>query len=91
MSIMRCVHIHLSLKNMDVASRFIVMQQAYKYGINGSVQRKGEDAFFIIAEGKEEQLDKFISWCETFQLNFPNCVTIEEKGIMNYKSFDIIR
>ena len=67
------------------------MQQAYKYGINGSVQRKGEDAFFIIAEGEEESLEKFVNWCETYQLNFPNCVTIEKKGIMNYKSFDIIR
>ena len=67
------------------------MQQAYKYGINGSVQRKGEDAFFIIAEGEEVSLEKFINWCETFQLNFPGCVTLEEKEVMNYKSFDIIR
>ena len=88
---MRCVHIHLQLKNKEAVSRFSVMQQAYKYGINGSVQRKGEDAFFIIAEGEEASLEKFINWCEAFQLNFPGCVTLEEKEIMNYKSFDIIR
>ena len=88
---MRCVHIHLLLKNRNAASRFTVMQNAYKYGVKGSVQRKGEDAFFIIAEGEESSVDKFINWCETFQLNFPNCVTLEEKEIMNYTSFDIIR
>ena len=88
---MRCVHIHLLLKNKEAASRFSVMQQAYKYGINGSVQRKGEDAFFIIAEGEEASLEKFIDWCETFQLKFPDCLTLEEKEVLNYKSFDIIR
>ena len=67
------------------------MQNAYKYEIKGSVQRKGEDAFLIIAEGEEASIEKFINWCETFQLNFPDCVTLEEKEIMNYKSFDIIR
>ena len=66
------------------------MQQAYKYGINGSVQRKGEDAFLIIAEGEETSLYKFIHWCETFQLNFQDCVSIEEGEIRNYKSFDIV-
>ena len=67
------------------------MQNAYKYGIKGSVQRKGEDAFFIIAEGEEASLEKFINWCATFQFNFQDCISLEEKEIMNYKSFDIIR
>ena len=88
---MRCVHIHLLLKNRNAASRFAVMQNAYKCGVKGSVQRKGEDAFFIIAEGEEASIDNFINWCETFQLNFSDCVTLEEKEIMNYTSFDILR
>ena len=88
---MRCVHIHLQVKNKDVVSRFIVMQNAYRYGIKGSVQRNGEDALLIIAEGEEVSLEKFINWCETFQLHFQDCLTLEEKEIVNYKSFDIIR
>ena len=88
--IIRCFHIHLLVKYKDAASRFTVMHHAYKYGIKGSVQRKGEDALFIIAEGEEASLEKFIHWCETFQLNFPDCVTLEEKEPMNYKAFDII-
>ncbi|MBE0647605.1 MAG: acylphosphatase [Bacteroidales bacterium] len=79
------------MKNKDVVSRFIVMQNAYRYGIKGSVQRKGVDELFIIAEGEESSIEEFINWCETFQLNFQGCVTLEEKEIVNYKSFDIIR
>jgi len=67
------------------------MQQAYKYGIRGSVQRKNTETFFIIAEGECSALEKFIHWCETFQLNYPDCVSMEEKEIRHYKTFDIIR
>lgn len=87
----RCVHIHLLLKNKEIVSRFLVMQQAYKYGIKGSVQKKGDDAFFIVAEGEEESLYKFVHWCETFQLNCPDCISMEEGEILNYKTFDIIK
>lgn len=87
----RCLHIHLTLKNKGVASRFLVMQQAYRYGVRGSVQRKDPETYFIIAEGEDPALEQFLTWCRTFQLNFPDCVTFEEHEVQNYTSFDIIR
>ena len=87
---MRCVHIHILLKNRDIASRFLVMETAYKYGITGSVQRKG-DTFFVIAEGEESSLNKFINWCETFQVTSDCVSSVEEKEVSNRTTFDIIR
>ncbi|MBC8458202.1 MAG: acylphosphatase [Deltaproteobacteria bacterium] len=79
------------MKNKNIASRFLVMQQAYRYGIKGSVQRKWEGAFFIIAEGEEVPLEQFIFWCKTVQLSGLECVTLKEMEITYYKSFEIIR
>lgn len=87
----RCFHIRLPILNKSIASRFLVMQQAYKLGVRGYVRKQDPDTFFIMAEGDENALQKFIQWCQTFQLRKIDSMEIEEKEVKQYTSFDIIK
>jgi len=68
----------------------MAMQIAYQRGIRGFIQNKKDSSLYIVAEGEEDQLDGFITWCK----KGPNWAKVEstivEDGeIENFTSFDI--
>ena len=87
---MKCFHIHLTVSGDSKGFRFEVMQKALKSKIYGYIQRKGEDEFFLVAEGKEDKLEDFIKWLdEGFHWTKIVDGKIEEGSIENYSTFDM--
>jgi len=68
------------------------MEAAYRYGVYGFVRNKSDGTIYIEAEGPEENLDKFITWCRRGPL-WANVIDIhlEDGDLKNYKSFDIVK
>jgi acylphosphatase len=85
-----CRLIHLSIVNKNIASRFLIMQQAYKYNIKGYVEKINDDTMFIHAEGDSELVKYFIQWCGSFQLSKEKCLSLESAPVRNYTSFEIV-
>ncbi len=46
-----------------VGFRYYTQKKAIELGIKGFVQNKPDGSVYIEAEGEEEDLDKFILWC----------------------------
>ena len=87
---MKCVHIRIYGQVQHKGFRFMAMQIAYQRGIRGFIQNKKDSSLYIVAEGEEDQLDGFITWCK----KGPNWAKVEssivEDGeIENFTSFDI--
>ena len=87
---MKCVHIRIYGQVQHKGFRFMTMQIAYQRGIRGFIQNKKDSSLYIVAEGEEDQLDGFITWCK----KGPNWAKVEstivEDGeIENFTSFDI--
>ena len=70
--------------------RFTAMQMAYKFGIRGFVQNRKKHSLYIEAEGEDENLDQFISWCRKGPIGAKvENIEIQEGEFQNYQSFDI--
>ena len=73
-----------------VGFRFYAVMKAKEFHISGYVRNMPDDSVFIEAEGKEEDLDQFILWCE----KGPVSARIDKLDITpgitkNYNSFSI--
>ncbi|MHC1775331.1 MAG: acylphosphatase [Lentimicrobium sp.] len=73
--------------------RFYCMQKAVELGITGTVSYTGNRNIIVIfAEGREEELEKFLNWCS---VGTPSCRVTEiethEIDLKHYTSFDIIK
>ena len=78
------------LKN-NVAYRFLSMQAAYKYDIKGIIKYLDKNILFIEAEGEEEKLNEYISWCKSDLAGMGvNDIKTEYNRIIDYKEFDIV-
>lgn len=75
-----------------VGFRFSCMEAAYRYGVYGLVRNKSDGTIYIEAEGPEENLDKFVTWCRRGPL-WAKVIDfhIEDGELKNYKSFDIVK
>ncbi len=85
-------HCALSItgKVQRIGFRFSAMQVAYKYNIKGFVKNENSHVY-IEAEGEEDTLNEFISWCRKGPLGSRvDNVDLKEGTLKHYKSFDIL-
>ncbi|MEI7664361.1 MAG: acylphosphatase [Bacteroidota bacterium] len=60
---MKHVNITLTGKVQRVGFRFYSMEAAARYSINGFIMNSGHDQVYIEAEGSDENIHLFLSWC----------------------------
>ena len=65
---------------------------AHKFQLTGFVMNTHDGNVFINAEGKEENIQKFIEWCNTGpRLAEVSEVKAEEQEVLGYETFEIRR
>jgi len=75
-----------------VGYRFSCMEAAYRYEIKGNVRNQPDGSVYVEAEGSEESLAEFISWCRKGPMwSKVSGVEIEEGDVKDYDSFEITR
>lgn len=74
----------------NLGFRFYTMQAAVKRNVNGFVRNAGDGSIYIEAEGKDEDLQTFLEWCNRgpFFTRIEK-VLVEEGEISNHSSFEI--
>jgi len=79
-------------KVQGVGFRFMAMEAAYKYHVRGFVQNLKDSSVYIEAEGKEEDLQRFLEWCRSGALGTKvDRIEVTEGHLKNYVTFDIKR
>jgi acylphosphatase len=87
---MKCFHIHVYGRVQHKGFRFVAMQKAYQHGIRGYIQNRKDGSLYIEAEGEEEELKRFLEWCNKGPMGSTvEEVTYDEGEIKDYTSFDI--
>ncbi len=66
------------------------MKEAHQHQITGSARYINDDKMIIYAEGKEDQLDSFLSWCGRLKLEEEiRELCIRDSLTRKYTEFDI--
>ncbi len=79
-------------KVQGVAYRFNAQAQATRYDLNGFVRNLPNGDVYIEAEGEEENINNFISWCQTGpRLAEVTEVIAEEGELKMFSSFELKR
>jgi acylphosphatase len=88
---MKHLNITISGRVQGVGFRFSALKAANLYGIKGHVKNLANGDVYIEAEGNDEQLNQFISWCYigASYAKVEN-IDIEEDKLKGLKFFDII-
>lgn len=65
---------------------------AHRYSLTGYVMNTHDGHVFINAEGREENIQKFIEWCNTGpRMAEVTEVNAEEQEVVGYETFEIRR
>jgi len=90
---MKQVHIFVSGRVQGVFYRANTRKKAKELGIKGWVRNLYDGRVEITAEGKEEDIKKFIEWCKKGpELAFVENIKVEWKDYKgNYKDFSVVR
>lgn len=85
---------HLNIKIsgfvQGIFYRATAKEEAEKHNITGFARNESDGSVYIEAEGEEENLDKFISWCHKGPpLAKVEKVKTEEDSLKNFPSFNI--
>ncbi len=68
------------------------MDKALELSINGFVRNEADWSVYIEAEGKSNNMERFLEWCRTGpQFSKVDKVEIAESPICNYLKFEIKR
>jgi acylphosphatase len=88
---MKHLNITISGKVQGVGFRFSARNAANLYGIKGNVKNLINGDVYIEAEGNDEQLNLFITWCYN-GVSYAKVenIDIEEDKLKMFKFFDII-
>jgi len=79
-------------KVQGVGYRFSCMEAARRLGIRGNVRNLFDGSVYVEAEGTEDQLDGFVSWCRKGPAwARVNDVKVEEGELQDFDSFRITR
>jgi acylphosphatase len=79
-------------KVQGVNYRYNAQAMAHKYNLTGFVRNESDGSVFACAEGEEENLHKFIEWCNTGpRLADVTEVHAEEQEVRGYQTFEIKR
>ena len=88
---MKNIHIRVEGKVQHKGFRFTAMQRAYQYGVKGIIKNQRDGSLYIEAEGNDEELKKFITWCEKGPVWAKvTKMEIEEGEVKSYTAFDIL-
>ncbi|MBI5218719.1 MAG: acylphosphatase [Bacteroidia bacterium] len=88
---MKHVRLRISGQVQGVGYRAFVRYCAKKSGVKGFVRNEPDGAVYIEAEGVENRLNDFISWCRKGpDFGYVSELVIEEGTIKGFTSFDII-
>lgn len=84
------LNIFITGKVQRVGFRFYAMQAAYRFNVAGFVRNEIDRTIYIEAEGKDDQLNMFMQWCE----NGPpgsiiEDVKIEDGELRNFTGFEV--
>jgi acylphosphatase len=89
---MKHISIKISGKVQGVFFRASTKDIAIKLGITGFVQNEKDGSVYIEAEGKDEDLQKFVAWCHRGPSHAEvKIVRIEEGSIQGFSRFEIKR
>lgn len=76
---------HLNIKItgqvQGVSFRYYAQEKAQKLGLTGFVYNEPDNSVYIEAEGKEENLEKFLQWCK----QGPGFAKVEKVNIQDGK------
>ena len=89
---MRSYKIVVRGKVQGVGYRYNAQAAAHKYDLTGFVRNQFDESVLIHAEGEEENIHRFIEWCNTGpRLADVTEVQSEEQDIKKYQTFEIKR
>ena len=89
---MKHYNITVSGKVQGVFYRQTTLEIAQQLGLKGFVRNESNGNVYIEAEGPEHQLKKLAEWCKTGPKRaIVSHVEVEEGGIKNHSSFEILR
>jgi acylphosphatase len=91
---MSLIHYNITVKGrvQGVAYRFNAQAQATRYDLNGFVKNLPNGDVYIEAEGEEENINNFISWCQTGpRLAEVSEVIAEQGDLRQFSSFELKR
>jgi acylphosphatase len=79
-------------KVQGVGYRFNAQAAAHKYDLTGFARNLPDKSVLIHAEGKEENINRFIEWCYVGpRLAEVSEVNAEEQDVKGYPTFEIKR
>jgi acylphosphatase len=88
----RSYKITIKGKVQGVNYRINAQAMAHQYNLTGYVRNKADGSVLACAEGEEENLYKFIEWCNTGpRLAHVTEVHAEEQEVKGYQTFEIKR
>jgi acylphosphatase len=89
---MKTVYLEISGKVQGVFFRATAKEVAKRYKISGWIKNTYDEKVAALITGEKENVEKFISWCKQGpeKANVKN-VTITNKELQNFNSFEIIR
>lgn len=81
----------ISGRVQGVGFRFSARENARKYNIKGFVMNKSNGDVKIVAEGQENDLESYLSWCRQGPSHawVDNVIVHRSDEVSNYKYFDI--
>lgn len=83
--------IRVSGQVQDVGFRYNAQKLAHRLGINGTVQNLADNSVLIHAEGDDEILEQFLSWCqEGPEAAVVSKVTCRQSPVVGYEQFKIL-
>lgn len=89
---MKRLAIHVSGKVQGVFFRATTKTQADQLAIKGFVQNLSDGRVYVEAEGPEDTLQKFVTWCQTGPLGARvDRVEVKEEELKNFSAFEIKR
>jgi acylphosphatase len=79
-------------KVQGVGYRYNAQAMAHKLNLTGFVKNQFDESVLAHAEGEEENIHKFIEWCNTGpRLSDVTEVQSEEQDVKGYQTFEIKR
>ncbi|MFZ6664702.1 acylphosphatase [Peijinzhouia sedimentorum] len=85
---MKSINISVHGKVQGVFFRMTALTKAIELNLKGSVQNKADGSVYIEAEGENENLENFLSWCKIGpEKAIVSSVDVQEKSLRNFSAF----
>ena len=89
---MKHVSIYVKGKVQGVFFRASTKEKADALGVKGTIQNNADGSVTIEAEGEDQHLEQFVSWCRTGpRLARVDLCEVKEESLKDYINFSIVR